>query len=79
MEASFKLVKNEDFKNLGLRLPIITLFGDSEKTQFLSADSVRRKIGDDQWRTLASKYTTLLVDASLVEEDFDLITETFSL
>jgi hypothetical protein len=79
MEASFKLVKNEDFKNLGLRLPIITLFGDSEKTQFLSADSVRRKIGDDQWRNLASKYTTLLVDASLVEEDFDLITESFSL
>jgi hypothetical protein len=79
MEASFKLVKNEDFKNLGLHLPIITLFGDSEKTKFLSADSVRRKIGESQWREMASKYTTLLVDASLVEEDFDTITETFFL
>lgn len=79
MKASFKLVKNEDFKNLGLRLPIITLFGDSEKTQFLSADSVRRKIGNDQWRELASKYVSLMVDASLVEEDFDPVTETFSL
>jgi hypothetical protein len=77
MEASFKLVKNEDFKNLGLRLPIITLFGDSEKTQFLSADSVRRKLGDDRWTELASKYSTLMVEASLIEEDFDVVNETF--
>lgn len=79
MEANFKLVKNEDFKNLGLQLPIITLFGDSEKTQFLSADSVRRKIGESQWNELASKYTTRMVDASLIEEDFDTISETFFL
>jgi hypothetical protein len=75
MEANFKLVKNEDFKNLGLQLPIITLFGDSEKTQFLSADSVKRKLGDHAWKDLASKYVTLWVDAALVEEDFDTINE----
>lgn len=73
MEKSlFKLVKHEDFKNLGLQLPIITLFGDSEKTKFLSADSVRRKLDDSTWRNLASKYVTLLVEAELVEEDFDI-------
>ena len=72
MEKSlFKLVKHEDFKNLGLQLPIITLFGDSEKTKFLSADSVRRKLDDSTWRNLTSKYVTLLVDTELVEEDFD--------
>jgi hypothetical protein len=72
MEKSlFKLVKHEDFKNLGLQLPIITLFGDSGKTKFLSADSVRRKLDDSIWRNLASKYVTLLVDTELVEEDFD--------
>ena len=78
MESQFKLVKNEDFKNLGLQLPIITLFGDTEKNQFLSADSVRRKIGDNRWKELASKYITFWVDASLVEEDFDVINESFS-
>lgn len=72
MEKSlFKLVKHEDFKNLGLQLPIITLFGDSEKTKFLSADSVRRKLDDSTWRNLTSKYVTLLVETELVEEDFD--------
>ncbi len=73
LESSIHIVKAQDYKGLGLQLPVITLFGQDE-TQYFDAQAVQRKIGQEKWRELSSKYTSLMVDSSLLVEDFDPIT-----
>ena len=70
LESTIHIVKAEDFKGLGLQLPVITLFGEDE-TQYFDAQAVQRKIGQDEWRNLSAKYVSRMVDASLLVEDFD--------
>lgn len=70
LESTIHIVKAQDYKDLGLQLPIITLFGGDD-TQYLDAQAVQRKIGQEKWRELSSKYTSLMVDSSLLIEDFD--------
>lgn len=70
-KSYFTLVKAEDYSKFGLQLPVITLFGDESENKYFSADAVKRKIGEDHWKEMASKYTSLMVETQLLVEDFD--------
>lgn len=66
------IVKAQDFQQvLEQELPIITLMDDPAEQKFFSAEAVRRKVGDSRWRELSAKYTSYMVDAEKVIEDFD--------
>jgi hypothetical protein len=66
------LVKAQDFQPiLEQELPIITLMDDPTEQKFFSAEAVKRKVGDQKWRELSAKYTSYIVDAEQVLEDFD--------
>jgi hypothetical protein len=70
------IIKAADCKDFELQLPIITLFGEDE-TAYYDAQTVKRKIGDEAWRELSAKYVQMMVDSSIVVEDFDPILSTF--
>ena len=66
------LVKAQDFQPiLEQELPVITIMDDPKEEKFFSADAVKRKIGDSKWRELSAKYTSYMVEAEKVIEDFD--------
>lgn len=68
----FHLVKAQDFQPiLEQEIPIITLMNDPSEEKFFSAETVKRKVGDQKWRELSSKYTSYMVDVEQVIEDLD--------